>query len=244
MPFVSWKPKLKQSLFGVNTNDISNLNCVVIKIQRWYRKLRSSRFRFVNDTDMITFEKIKGIPFRHVADAKHVYRFQPETLVEYMIKENKFENYITRQPFHVPELRRLDRNCRLNMGPNQKFESVVERYKTHNNKKSVRMMQLEEQMSQEFIEQQQNRQRGPQMGLFETFRFPNLVGHGPLGIFQEAIIVPMRPSNELQPSSRQILESLVQILQTPVQNIVYSDGGGGDDENEFDLEAEFSINFL
>lgn len=82
----------------------------VIRIQRWWKKIKSKRFiLFSNDDDFVTLEPITVYPFYLVEESRHVYQFHPLNLAQYFLKEGNFTNPYTRKPLNIVELRRLDK---------------------------------------------------------------------------------------------------------------------------------------
>ncbi len=77
----------------------------VRRLQRFFRRYVQP---LVNreDLDLEHFAPTAP-PFRHVADATHVYRFVPQQLVAAMLRSGNFENPYTRQPLNRVELLRL-----------------------------------------------------------------------------------------------------------------------------------------
>lgn len=85
------------------------------KIQRSWRSFRNRKKNYVNDCDFLTLEPIEVQPFCLVEETRHVYRFHPQNLVTYFLKEGNFVNPYTRNPLNSVELHRLDKMVRKYM---------------------------------------------------------------------------------------------------------------------------------
>jgi hypothetical protein len=94
------------------------------RIQHWYRSMRN---HYVNTEDFLSLEPLPTARplFRHRQDNGCIYRFDPESLAEYLCKTGLFRNPYTQAEFECKDLMRLD-HCIERMGLDTKYPSFAE----------------------------------------------------------------------------------------------------------------------